>query len=113
MFARQNNSQLIKFNTMKNLFLSAAIILTITLGTTASAAEPANPKVLKTFGEIFKMAYNVSWSESGRHYEAYFVGDNNVKTRALLDAKGNLVQTIRYYKEDDLPSNVLYAIKKG
>lgn len=35
-----------------------------------------------------------------------------VKTRATIDAKGNLLQTIRYYKQDNLPASVLYNLKK-
>ncbi|MGE9311199.1 hypothetical protein ACLOAU_06120 [Niabella sp. CJ426] len=97
---------------MKNLVLFAAFILAMAGSASASSVEPANEYVLKTFGQIFKEANNVSWTNTGNHFEAYFVGENNIKTRALLDVKGNLVQTIRYYKEDDLPSNVLYAIKK-
>ncbi len=97
---------------MKNLILSAAFILALAGSASASMLEPANESVLRTFGQIFKDAGNVSWTNSGDHFEAYFVGDNNIKTRALLDTKGNLVQTIRYYKEEDLPSNVLYAVKK-
>ncbi|MCH5690690.1 hypothetical protein LWM68_44560 [Niabella sp. W65] len=98
---------------MKNLILSAAFILALTGSAFAGSVEPANEMVLKTFSQIFKEAYNVSWSNTGKHFEAYFVGDNNIKTRALLDAKGNLIQTIRYYKEEELPSNVLYAVKKN
>ncbi|MCH5716262.1 hypothetical protein [Niabella hibiscisoli] len=98
---------------MKNLILSTAFMLAVIGSASASTVEPANEYVLKTFGQIFKEAINVSWTNTGDHFEAYFVGDNNVKTRALLDAKGNLVQTIRYYKEEDLPSNVLYAVKKN
>lgn len=97
---------------MKNLILSAAFIFTLAGAATAAPVEPANENVLRTFSQIFKEAYNVSWTNTGNHFEAYFEGDNNIKTRALLDVKGNLVQTIRYYQGDDLPSNVLYSIKK-
>lgn len=106
------NSKQLNLIKMKNLILSAALSLALTGSAFAGSVEPANEMVLKTFSQIFKEAYNVSWSNSGKHFEAYFVGDNNVKTRALLDAKGNLIQTIRYYKEDSLPSNVLYTVKK-
>jgi hypothetical protein len=114
MFVKQQdkNSKQLKLNKMKNLILSTALILAITASAFANSTEPANEKVLRTFSEIFKEASNVSWSNAGDHFEAFFVGDNNVKIRALLDEKGNLIQTIRYYKEDDLPSNVLYTVKK-
>ena len=97
---------------MKYLILSAAVIFVLAFNAAATTAEPVNEKVLKTFSQIFKEADNVSWTNTGTHFEAYFVVDD-VKTRALLDEKGTLVQTIRYYKEDGLPSNVLYNIKKA
>lgn len=97
---------------MKNLFLSAAVLLTFAFSTAAATAEPVNEKVLKTFTQIFKDAQQVSWSNRGDYFEAYFVSEN-VKTRALLNQKGALVQTIRYYKEAELPSNILYSIKEA
>ncbi|MCH5599907.1 hypothetical protein [Niabella ginsengisoli] len=97
---------------MKSLILSAAVIFALTFNAAAAAAEPVNEKVLKTFSLIFKDVNNVSWSNTGKHFEAYFVA-NDIKTRALLDVNGNLIQTIRYYKEDGLPSNILYSIKKA
>jgi len=31
----------------------------------------------------------------------------------MFDKQGQLVQTIRYYKESNLPANVLYNVKKN
>ncbi len=96
---------------MKSLILTAAIIFALNINAKAINTDPFE-KALKTFNETFKDAENVSWTNSGRHYEASFE-DNNIKTRVKLDAKGNLVQTVRYYKGDKLPATVLYAVKKG
>jgi len=95
---------------MKSLILSAAIIFTLTINAGATNVEPFE-KVLKTFNDTFKDVDNVSWTNSGDYYEAFFV-DVTIKTRVMLDAKGNIVQTVRYYKEDKLPANVLSSIKK-
>lgn len=95
---------------MKNLILSAAVIMTLSFNAFANV-EPANEKVLITFNQIFKDANSVSWTHTGNFYEAFFeVGA--IKTRAILNEKGTLVQTIRYYKESELPYNVLYSVKK-
>ena len=96
---------------MKTLILSAAIIFALSFGANATIADPVNQKVMKTFNMLFEDADNVSWTNAGDNYEAYFTSDN-VKTRALLDAKGHLVQTVRYYKENELPANILYNLKK-
>ncbi|MGC4233165.1 MAG: hypothetical protein QM594_09310 [Niabella sp.] len=96
---------------MKNLILSAAVMLSLTFSASAASKEPVSEKAQKTFYTIFKDADNVSWSNTGRQYNAFFVADN-IKTRAMFDAKGNLVQTIRYYSEEELPENVLYSVKK-
>ena len=95
---------------MKNLILSAAMMLTLAF-TAAAAVEPVAEKAEKTFNQLFKDADNVKWTNTGNTYEAFFTSDG-IKSRATIDAKGNLIQTIRYYGESNLPSNVLYAVKK-
>ena len=96
---------------MKNLILSAAFILTLAFNAAAAPKEPVNEKVQHTFNQIFKEALDVKWSNIGNRFEAFFTSDG-IKTRATLDVKGNLIQTIRYFGEDNLPANVLYGIKK-
>lgn len=95
---------------MKNLILSAAVILTLTLNAAAATAKPVNDKAQKTFDLLFKDADNVKWSDAGNNYEAFFDSEG-IKTRVTIDAKGNLLQTIRYYGENNLPANVLYNVK--
>ena len=94
---------------MKNLILSAAVTLSITFNA-AATAKPVNDKAQQTFNLLFKGADNVKWSDAGDNYEAYFDSEG-IKTRVTIDAKGNLLQTMRYYSESHLPANVLYNIK--
>lgn len=95
---------------MKNLILSAATLLTITFSAVASPVKPVvSEKTRATFTSIFKSAVNVTWSETGNNAEAFFTV-NEVKTRATFDAKGNLIQTVRYYKEDQLSPVVLAGV---
>ncbi len=104
------NNNYFKSNKMKSLILSAATLLTITFTAAASPVEPViSEKTQATFTSVFKNATDVTWSETGKNEEAYFTA-NEVKTRATFDAKGALVQTIRYYKEDKLSPVVLNGV---
>jgi hypothetical protein len=94
---------------MKNLILSAIVILSVTFHAGA-AVKPVNDKAQQTFNLLFKDATNVKWTDAGNNYEAFF-NSEGIKTRVTIDAKGNLLQTIRYYNESYLPANVLYNIK--
>ncbi|MBX3257319.1 MAG: hypothetical protein KF862_24550 [Chitinophagaceae bacterium] len=95
---------------MKKIIFSAVIFLSIT-ATAASRINPVNEKVMKTFNEIFRNVSAPAWNVSGDYYEASFV-NASVRTRAWFNRKGHLVQTIRYYTESGLPSNVLYKVKQ-
>lgn len=98
---------------MKKLILSAAVLLTVTFSSFAASTDPlVNEKAQKTFHETFKDADDLSWSNAGSNYEALFTIDG-IKTRALIDAKGNLIQTIRYYGADKLSPVVLASIKSA
>lgn len=94
------------------LFILAA---TLSLGLNAMAAATVNPtvneKVLKTFKEVFSNARDVQWSSTADYNEASF-RSGSVSTRAVIDNNGALIRTIRYYKENNLPANILYKIKK-
>lgn len=104
-------SKSLKLKKMKKIILLAALAISITGFAATTATEPDNEKVMKTFNELFKGVNHVSWNETGNYHEAFF-SMNNIKTRVLIDNKGKLVQTIRYYKENNLPANVLYSVKR-
>ncbi len=96
---------------MKKIIFSAVIFLSIT-ATAATRVNPANEKVMKTFNEVFRNASVPTWNVSENYYEASFV-NASVRTRAYFDKKGRLVQTFRYFTENELPSNVLYKVKQA
>ncbi len=95
---------------MKNFILSVATVLTVNFSVMAATAKPVvNEKVQQTFVATFKNVNNVSWSNAGSNYEAFFE-DNGIQTRVIIDVKGKLLQTIRYYKEEQLPAAVLNGV---
>ncbi|MFV0607101.1 MAG: hypothetical protein ACK5NK_14815 [Niabella sp.] len=95
---------------MKNLILLTTLF--IGLNTFAANGNPViNAKVLKTFNHVFKDAKNVYWYKHTNYLQASFT-DGDIKTKAYIDSNGQLLQTIRYYKENNLPANVLYKLNK-
>jgi hypothetical protein len=98
-----------KNNKMKTLILSAITLLTITFNATASPEPSVNEKAQATFVTIFKGAVNITWSATANSTEAFFI-NNDTRTRATFDAKGNLIQTIRYYQSDKLSPVVLAEV---
>ncbi|HEX7754899.1 MAG TPA: hypothetical protein VF421_06140 [Niabella sp.] len=94
---------------MKLFILTAALLFG--LNAMATTASPTvNEKVLKTFNEVFTNAQDVQWSTTAEYSEASFSA-GSVTSRATFDNNGKLIRTIRYYKENNLPTNVRYEIK--
>lgn len=93
---------------MKKILALAILFCSLT----AMAANGfINEKVLKTFNQVFKNAEDVQWNSTADYSVANFT-INSIITRAKLDNNGVLIETVRYYKEDHLPSNILFKIKK-
>ncbi|SDE12376.1 hypothetical protein [Niabella drilacis] len=94
------------------LFILTAVL---SLGLNAMAAVPATPavneKVMKTFNQVFAGARDVQWNATAGYSEASF-RSGAIATRAVIDNSGALIRTIRYYGQNELPSNVLYKIRK-
>lgn len=99
-----------KKSKMKNLILLAALFVSINVFA-AEKNPTVNEKVLKTFNLLFKDAQDVRWSTATPYSVASFESDD-VKTKAVFDKEGNMMKTFRYYKEDKLPANILYNVKK-
>lgn len=97
---------------MKHLILFAAVIFCLSSTVKAFNPSEVNDKVLHTFHQIFKNAEDVTWKSSEKLNEASFV-QGAIRTKAIINNKGDLVQTIRYYKEENLPTNILYSVKKA
>ena len=67
-------------------------------------------KVQSAFSNYFKNAANESWSKINKNYYVNFTVDGN-KNRAMLTKAGNLIYTIFYGSEKDLPKEVRKQIK--
>lgn len=79
----------------------------------ANASEPVkvNAKVLKAFNQTFFLAKDVVWQNLEKQlYQASFI-ENNIQVRAFYDESGNLLETIRYYQENQLPPNITAKVK--
>lgn len=88
---------------MKKILVTAAVLVTMN---SFAADTPVNEKVLKAFSETFGYAKHVDWSEhtteAKKTYEAYFK-DGITATRIRYDVDGNILYTLRTYKEEALP----------
>lgn len=91
---------------MKSILLAALLFA----GIAASAGTTPNEKVLKAFKETFTNAEKVVWNDFGNEYQANF-WQNSINVRAQYDDDGNLLQTIRYYYEKNLPPFILTKLK--
>ena len=93
---------------MKKVLIALALFVSI-----ASYATPPeiNEKVLKAFKETFTNAKEVSWDEFDDYYAVKF-RDTEIDTRVKYDKEGNIIQTTRYYFEQQLPPFIYAKIKK-
>ncbi|HEY9362460.1 MAG TPA: hypothetical protein VIQ00_04310 [Chitinophagaceae bacterium] len=92
---------------MKKLLVAAVLLISV-----ASYATPPeiSEKVLKAFKETFKQAKDVTWDEFDDFYAVKFT-NQNIDTRIRYDKEGNVVQTIRYYFEQQLPPFIQCKLK--
>ena len=93
----------------KTIFILVAFITF-----SAYAAEPApeiNQRILNSFSQTFTYAEDVVWQEDNHLFQANF-WQGGINIRARYDDEGNLLETIRYYFEKQLPPVVLAKVKK-
>jgi len=86
------------------------VVLLTSLSAAANNPPEINDKVMKAFKETFSEAENVNWREMENSCQADFKM-SEIKVRALYDKEGVLLQTVRYYDEKNLPSNILAKLK--
>lgn len=91
---------------MKKIFLAA---LSFAIGFTAMATDP-NEKVLEAFKKTFQNAEEVAWTENPNSYEVKFK-QNEILSKVTYDKEGNIIRTLRYYHEQQLPLLVLSKVK--
>ena len=87
------------------------IVVVLLFAGIASRAAAPTEKVLKAFKETFTYAEKVVWHDYDNQYQADFWQDQ-VNVRVRYDEDGNLIETIRYYFEKQLPPNILAKLKK-
>src|SRR5689334_15367497 len=88
--------------------LFAALILACSF---RAMADDPNQKVLTAFHKTFQHAENVTWSENPHTYEVHFKQDD-ITSRVTYDKEGNIIKTLRYYYENQLPIMVLTKVKQ-
>ena len=105
-----NNHQQ-KNTAMKKNLLTLACISGLLFATVFSASAAVNEKTLQSFRAVFGGAQQVRWTEYADHDDVSFM-QNEVLVKASYDKNGNMMSTIRYYKEQRLPLNILCKVKK-
>jgi len=94
---------------MKKIIYLAVML--ISLSATAATPTEISEKVLKAFKETFSFAENVTWEEVDNTSQASFK-QSEIVVKATYDNEGNLLKTIRYYAQENLPPNILAKLKK-
>lgn len=95
---------------MKKLLLCLATAI-FSLTVLATSPTIVNEKVLKAFNASFKDAQQVIWEEHSDMYEVKFI-QNQIRSRVTYDVNGNILKTMRYYYEDQLPLFIRGKVKE-
>jgi hypothetical protein len=73
-------------------------------------ADDPSQKVLDAFHKTFPDVKDVAWTENRHSYEVKFK-QNEIISKVTYDLDGNIVNTLRYYYEQNLPLLVLSKVK--
>ena len=92
---------------MKKILLSAAIVFSFSF---SAMADDPSQKVLDAFNKTFPHVKDVAWTESEQSYEVKFK-QNEILSKVTYDKDGNILKTLRYYYEQNLPLLVLSKVK--
>lgn len=92
---------------MKKILLA---VLVFGCSFTVLANDPSE-KVLDAFNKAFPNVQDVSWTENAQSYEVKFK-QNQILSRITYDKDGNILKTLRYYYEQQLPIMVLSKVKQ-
>ena len=96
---------------MKKKLLMFALLAGIFSASVFNANAEISQKVLQSFHSLFGDAKQVKWTELNNRYLVTFM-QNDILVKASYDKDGNLLNSMRYYKEQHLPLNILYKVKK-
>ncbi|HVG42758.1 MAG TPA: hypothetical protein VM888_14195 [Chitinophagaceae bacterium] len=93
---------------MKKIFIAASLFLTMSAFATPTAI---NEKVLTAFNQVFKNVQEVVWLEEDGNFRVNFKQDE-VTVKIVYDADGNMLESLRYYNEAQLPMLIRAKLKK-
>ena len=94
---------------MKKILI--ALFVFSAVAANAKDRPEVNEKILQSFNQTFIYAKDVVWQQNDNVYQANF-WQGEINIRAKYDEQGNLLGTIRYYFEKQLPPNIVSKIKK-
>jgi len=92
---------------MKKILLAASIVFAFSF---RAMADDPNAKVLQAFHKTFPNVKEVAWTENDHSYEVKFK-QNEILSKVTYDMDGNILKTLRYYYEQNLPLLVLSKVK--
>lgn len=95
---------------MKKLII-AAVLVSSSLCSFSAVSDEIDENVLRVFRETFSDVKNATWHEDGDTYTVRFVR-NDIDTRITYDKDANMVRTMRYYSEKNLPAFIRGKITK-
>lgn len=89
----------------KILTIASALMLT-------ASAVYAGPEsnMEKSFKEMFPNAVQAKWHQDASGYLVSFT-QAGMQVKIVYNNKGKFLQSLRYYGEKDLPTNILMAVK--
>jgi hypothetical protein len=91
---------------MKRILLAAIVFVS----SFSAMADDPSEKVLEAFNKTFPNVKEVAWTENEQSYEVKFK-QNEVLSKITYDRNGNILKTLRYYYEQNLPLLVLSKVK--
>ena len=88
---------------MKKLFISAVLVLSLTVSSFAADVNKVNSKALRNFSYEFSNAENVNWTSTENYLKASFTL-NKKNMDAFYDVEGNILGTSSKIDLTDLPT---------
>src|SRR5579885_3347642 len=109
LFAQENNSNTNKNDNYSYVDLSK-IDPNIASTKTAVATETVNNKIAKSFKKYFGEQTEQNWSIVGTNFLNRF-HSNGVLTNSMFDKNGNLIYTVTYGTEQNMPEDIRRIVK--
>lgn len=96
---------------IRKSILITCCLLSLSAGVFANENFTISDKLLKAFKQTFPDALQVKWAERDDKYMVNFK-QGDVLTKIEYDKDGNFLNSLRYYKEKNLPVNILCRLQK-